>query len=298
LNFSLNKEGLECRQMKGYYLADDQLIPSLGDLSHYLVLEKGEKKIVLFPNVELKKVTSGSLITDTYPDRIEGLTLMEYFVYDVENEGIIPKTDEGRLYLATMHLWKQEYTQALKELQGKGAQIRTYTAREIKLLEGIVDLKSRNFDNDPKALAIAQYAAMLLLKNQIDFGGSLPDSNDISKPSAEGLKKGKEGSLFIKKIASICTELEQKREQIPQLFLLGLEDEKLLLQAIKSYGLLNEQLEYRLAKLEGEIEASADLLVKMQTFKTSKIPASEIAVKLLTTLQKRWRLAEKPDSTS
>ncbi len=289
LSFVLNEKKLECEQMKKYFISNEQYISSLDDFSHYLVLEKEEKgkveKVVLFPRVPFKKLGNGALITDSIPARADDPNKINYFIFNVGQSSCNARTDEGRLYLAMLRLWKHDYSAALKLMTGLGAQIRTYTAGEREILEWIMNLDENNFDYDPRAMAIRQQAGLLLLKNKIDFGGGLERRNKKLHPEKSDAK---DDTDFMVSLASLTKDIVQKRDQIPEPFLLAQNDEELVLGAIQSFNPQDEQLKQLLSRLKSrDVKKDAEILIKK--IETPKLDSGEIASHLYRALQEQWK---------
>jgi len=212
LKFTIQDEKAECTSFKGYTLAKNQVIPSLGDLSHYLVLEKDDHKLILFPREPLQGFES-TLITQSIPNRPHENKPIRYFTYDLTKEGKIrPRTEEGRFYLALMRLAEQDYEEAHRELLGLGSQIREYTKEESEILSEIIHFGEANSDADPRSIAIRLKAGFWLLKNKEDFG--------------RGIKHlSKDEEKFFSGLSELAKRALQKREQIPERFRLSLKEE-------------------------------------------------------------------------
>jgi hypothetical protein len=191
-------------QFRGFYIAKKQYQAELGDISHYLVLEKnlGQGKIeqiILVPVQPLDSLQEPRLITLTKPKREENKGLMapqRYVIFDVINhpafdgtslsshqflprEELRPKTFEGQLLLSMLHLWKRRPEQAfnyLRECSAKdrycfrnGEQRRAFNQEEQTQLSRLFNLHKETQDTSPESLGISLYAAFLIVRDAKDF---------------------------------------------------------------------------------------------------------------------------------
>lgn len=170
LNQANGRERFECSAFPGYYLAGEQHVPSLKDLSNYLLLQNdnGEQK-VLIPRQPLISYTSSSLETQAALfDRSASENLPQHAVIykvDKKDGSIIPESEEARFYLAMLHLWKMDYIAAQVSLRGTESHLKPLKSEEREVLEWIVNLREISKDHDPRILPISLYAAYLLQKD-------------------------------------------------------------------------------------------------------------------------------------
>jgi hypothetical protein len=180
LEFTVKFEGKErrayCNQLPGYYLAPKQYVQQMGDITTYLVLENEGKKdkikqLVLMPRQQMQGLTN-PLKTETVPLRYD----FQYQLHDVDpvSQKLKPRTEEARLHLAMMYLWKRDYTLAIEYLRGYQTQLNQFSNKELELISWIVNLARANKDETPQAIAIKMYANFLTIRNQIDFVNKNP----------------------------------------------------------------------------------------------------------------------------
>ncbi len=195
LNFQVEERGgrltFVAPALGHYALAPVQQLPQLGDVSHYLILQKQRnrldtRQLILFPFQSLQELEQGSLITQTIPNRElpeQWIKKHQYFVYHVNpnNGQLIPSSESGRLYLALVYLWKHQYNSANALLRSYGSQLNHFSADELTILQWIVALGKNNKDGDPRAQALRLQAHFLLLRHMRDFGAdALTLENPIS----------------------------------------------------------------------------------------------------------------------
>lgn len=178
-----------------FVLSKKQFLPSLGDMTNYLLFEKdlgkGRKQhMVLFPSGRPEESKS-SLETPTKP---QGSTLSApYFTYKVDSSGLLkPDSDSARLFLSMMYLWEQDYEQASFYMKGFGSQLKAFTNDELSILKQISTLGK---DMDPKAVALRLKAIALIQKNRLDnFQGI--ESSPKEEAEKTNFKKYKEDYYF------------------------------------------------------------------------------------------------------
>lgn len=201
-------------QFPGFYISKKQYHPELGDVSHYLVLEKNlgqgnTQRLILLPLQTMLPLNEPRLETVTQPFRqtqatrgmnnpqryavVEVVELEKRTLSSKEDKQILvtlasasakagelrPVNLEGRLYLASLHLWERRYEQAFNYLLGcgvkdrycfhSGEQRRPFSSEELKQLAHIFHLQKDTQDKSPESLAISLYAAMLIVRDAKDF---------------------------------------------------------------------------------------------------------------------------------
>lgn len=185
----------------GFFIAEKQYVPVLKDMSHFLLLQnaQGHQKVLLPRRKFYKELTNRfSTALDTLFGKQElhidsaHAILQHVMVYDLDAKTgqLKPTSDESRLYLAMVYLWKMEYSLDIYEdesgnkrerlalvhnyLRGSESYLRPYKPGESEILDWIATMREENADHDPKALALQLHAVYLILKNHQDFGGPPP----------------------------------------------------------------------------------------------------------------------------
>lgn len=231
-----NKTRFVSANFPGFSLAEKQHVPALKDFPHFLLLENrsgGQK--VLIPRQPFVKdlekgskksssleTTKGSLFRQETSVFLEKQTALSYTV-DKKSGRLIPESEEGRLYLSMLYLWKMEYATALQYLKGTGSSLRPLNDEEHKILYAIASLKEQNLDQDPRGTAIRLHAALLIAKD-----------NDIRTRDVRGTPRP------MPELASIYQEYLDQLSNIPS-GRLSVEEELSVLDAIadKNAAMLN-----------------------------------------------------------
>lgn len=213
----------------GFHLAEKQYVPALKDFRHFLLLEntKGEQK-VLIPNQKFEKEvdekgekTSSLEPSRSHPDRslnTPSITKQTALVYSIDQAGqLIPETDEGRIHLSMVYLWKMDYANALRYLKGTGSSLRLLTTQEQQALTNLIDLNKANGDQDPRSTAIRLHAVLLLIKDKQmraregeEMG--LPNFTSIYSEYLNQLSNIPQGKLAIDEELVILNAISGKRE--------------------------------------------------------------------------------------
>lgn len=177
LEFEIISVGKErrayCKQLPGYFLAPQQHVKALGDVTSYLVMQKEQEKgntkqVVWMPFEPMQSIEAHPLITTTKPQpEDKPWSKDKFIIHDVDPQSgkLMPRTEEGRLHLAMVYLWEKDYTQALTYLRGYGSQL----ALLPQVIEWILALERKNHDNTPHSKAVLMYAHFLKIRNQLDF---------------------------------------------------------------------------------------------------------------------------------
>ena len=131
--------------------------------------KREEKNRVIFPDAEFKPLETAACYL-IYREKEPGVLLNWCATTIRDNRRLVPRTEEGRFYLAKHYLWRHEYALAASYLTGWGGQLRPLSQKQFKLLSEIADLNSKNSDADPVAVSLRLKAFALLLKNEQDFG--------------------------------------------------------------------------------------------------------------------------------
>lgn len=187
LQFEIKKESdlwfAHSSQFPGYVLAKKQGIPQLGDVTNYLVLRKREslnKRIILMAQQSYEEVNS-RLITETNPirkDKDARVSSQKYLVFNLnpKTRQLQAKTDEGKLYLAMVYLWKHQYKESADLLSSyrplispKTTQEKNIRKAELVVLQKIDDLLTTNKDSHPQAAALRLKVKALQLAHQANF---------------------------------------------------------------------------------------------------------------------------------
>lgn len=163
-------------QFPGYHLTEKPNIPALSDFKHFLALEKptpqGLKKRILIPTNKFQaKVDYRNLMTDTELD-YSGSQELHYYTYDVDFKTgeLIPHSEEARIHLALIYLWKQDYERAYSFLQSHDSRLEAYSDKSLEILYRMAFMKSgTNWDADPRADVLRLHAAALMLQSKADF---------------------------------------------------------------------------------------------------------------------------------
>lgn len=211
LTFKVVEEGGKrkavCEQLSGFSLVEGgkQHIPELGDVRHYLHLQRVEndgsiKEMVVFPRHFLLGYGMGSLLSTTQPNRnvqIGQVTPQRYFEYSVKGGELVPLTSdaqeaiEANLYMAMVHFSERNTFIGDREGQSKYMAAKKYLDRvdqqmirsreplsepAAELLNAVASLNARvTVDKHPDATALSLKAYYLLLRNQLDFNlGEFP----------------------------------------------------------------------------------------------------------------------------
>lgn len=182
----------------GFYIVEKQFVPALKEMPHYLLLQnaEGQQKVIVPRRKFTKEIghkRNTALNTCFLKPETDAdspyIINQQSMVYDIDPKTgkLKPVSDEARLYLAMIYLWKMEYgldsvidefghtheRLALVQdyLVGSDSYLRPYTPSEIEILEWIATMREENADHDPRAVAVQLHAIYLLLKNQLDFSG-------------------------------------------------------------------------------------------------------------------------------
>lgn len=189
-----------CEQLSGYSIVegDQQHIPELGDVGHYLRLQRIEndgyiKEVVVLPRHFIMGYSQGPLRSDTIVDKgveIGKVAPQRFFEYAVKPGELVPMTSneqeaiEANLYLAMVHLSERSTFVDQRETQSKYMTAKKYLDRvdqqmlrsreplagpANEVLTEISTMDSVTKDKHPDASAIQLKAHYLILRNQLDF---------------------------------------------------------------------------------------------------------------------------------
>jgi len=183
LEFHVDGGKFFCKQFPGYFLAARQVMPPRGVRSFYyfklLENDAGQQKVLL-PKGQI--VNGGAKVFKS-PLQTSHLNLagdqkeptQTYFEYDVDKESgkLVPRSESGRFYLATIFLRQMDYAQAHAYLRGLESSLRPFEPSEVALLSDLLLLAEegddKKHDNDPRALSAYLYAMYLLQRNKANF---------------------------------------------------------------------------------------------------------------------------------
>ncbi len=189
-------------QLSGYVLQEGakQHIPQLGNIRHYLHLQRTEKdgtltERIIFPRQRIKPYEVGPYRTDTELGRevkADELIPQHQFEYQVAKGELIPTATnaqdvlEANLYLTMIHLSERHplepngnvYLQAKHYLEKADQQMLLLTEGlsldSLEILHWIITLDTITQDANPDATALRLKAYYLLLRNNLDHTLSAP----------------------------------------------------------------------------------------------------------------------------
>lgn len=160
------------KEYDGFFLAETQLVPELADMPNFLLLENahGEKKVLL-AGVPFEKTPGKGLDTLQGHPKLKDLEQVEVMEYSIDHRSgrLKPSSENSRLFLAYVYLFKMDYKRAEEFLRGFDSSLEPYSDRQIEILKWVFDAHKNLNDNDPRAASISLLAGYLLSKNLKDF---------------------------------------------------------------------------------------------------------------------------------
>lgn len=163
-------------QHPDYFLSDKQLVPSLKEMPHFLLLEndEGHQKVLL----ARQQIEKDSIIDPTSSlepskrvlDRqskaiyVVPQSILEYRL-DKKTGKLEPSNNEARYYLGMIHLWKHDYVRANAMIRLFDSIVAPIDKEAAEILGWISTLAENTHDHHPEAIAIELHAVYLLLKN-------------------------------------------------------------------------------------------------------------------------------------
>ena len=193
LSFKITKDSNTLQFISNEYpncrIADNQHLPYLGDMNHYLVLDcKKSDGIVIFadqlPEANKNQEDSedsefssqthspaggDSLSTFIRPDRKKEGQKVGIFTYKVKapRSPILANDSEGMAFLALTLAWKNRYEEAFALLKNLNFETKlgAFKPRLLRILFDLARLDQRNGDQDPRAQAVRLFSWLMIYDN-------------------------------------------------------------------------------------------------------------------------------------
>lgn len=169
LQFKADQGTFSSVEFEGYQVSAQQTIPALGHLKNYVVLEKGDRRLVLMPQY-FREVSPRNDLKATAPFKMSPAPLL---VFSVDPSGALsPQNRAARLYLSYVFLTEHRYEESLEWLKGTGSKIEPLGTSEKEILSWMVSKDKIQQDSDPRAVAIRVKAQLLWMEDKQTFSSS------------------------------------------------------------------------------------------------------------------------------
>jgi hypothetical protein len=180
IHFKAEENGvLSSKEFEGYHVSKAQTLPALGRLTNYVILEKGQQKLILMPQHFRTVLPKNDLkAVAATPFELQQDPLL---TYSLGQDGLlVPQSSAARLYLSYVFLTDQNYDESLKWLTGTGSHLKPLDAQEKQILSWMISQDKIQQDPDPRAIAIRLKAQLLWMREQETVASSeAPSFSDV-----------------------------------------------------------------------------------------------------------------------